>query len=303
MITRKQAVLLFLKSQSIAIRSLLSGTLLKGGPKHLLGSFIKPINSPTRYPEYLVFLAIIKNIVRSFGEKDLYALDVGSPKMFSLLAVKEFSNLDLVSTDVWPTAIKEATTYVGGLNKKQLKKLRLEVADITEPFLESAIPAQGYFDLVYSMSVIEHITPEVGGDNLALQAITKITRPGSYVLFSVPVDTIARSEYDDRPVYGGQSNNAEQYFFQRVYDSTSVDSLLNNVKTDYALEQSILIKWPADRFAFRKFWEIKNTTIRGLAGPIFPYFSSSFSTHQFIKKLPSKTEMKRGDLLVLLRRK
>jgi SAM-dependent methyltransferase len=295
------AAKLFLEGQRLALSAGLSRSLWRAGRKYALGSFIKPLNSPTRYLEYEWFLKMIAaEIMQDSVAKPCHALDVGSPKLFSLLMAEKLP-IELVSVDIWDAAIKEARALYGGLAKEVRERVRLGVADIREELPEKLRPASGHFDLVFAMSVIEHIEPNPGGDLLALERMTRLVDSGGCVFVSVPVDSESREEYEEGSVYGRKGKEASsKVFFQRVYDTSTIRALVEVAAADgLHFEQSVLISWP-EHAVFRAFWSIKNTTVRGLLGPTFPLLAPGFdiSVSDAIPDIGSA-----GDLILKFRKR
>ena len=73
----------------------------------------------------------------------------------------------------------------------------------------------GTFDLITSISVVEHI-PD---DTQAIRTIWHSLRPGGRLLLTVPCSSQAQEEYIDRNEYGLLNANEEGFFFfQRYYD-------------------------------------------------------------------------------------
>jgi SAM-dependent methyltransferase len=258
---------LFLQGERVAWRAFGAGTIGKAGVRSAAGAFFRPLTSPSRYPEYQAFFELLKG---TSG----WVLDVGSPKLFSvLLASRERATV--VATDIWPPAIAEAEALRGGLPRGASSRLVLGVADIREPLPLSLLPPDGRFDAAFSMSVIEHIEPDPGGDVIALQRIAEVVRPGGTVVVSVPVSARARSDYLRSEMYGRKAEDARGAFFQRVYDSTALRQLCASETPQMTLESCRLITWP-DHLLMRL--QPMFPVAIGFAGFAFPLFAGGFTT-------------------------
>lgn len=80
------------------------------------------------------------------------------------------------------------------------------------------------FDRVLSISVLEHVFPEVGGDVLAFGEIRRVLKPNGDLLLTVPCKEQRDVIYMDGPVYerGGGGEN----FSAREYDMDSFRALI-----------------------------------------------------------------------------
>lgn len=81
----------------------------------------------------------------------------------------------------------------------------------------------GEFDVVCSISVLEHIYPETGGDVIAIRKMARVLKPGGRMVFTVPYTKKARVEYKMGTVYERQADKNEKVFFQRWYDRETLE--------------------------------------------------------------------------------
>jgi cyclopropane fatty-acyl-phospholipid synthase-like methyltransferase len=86
---------------------------------------------------------------------------------------------------------------------------------------------EGQFDAAWSISVVEHITGTYD-DRDTMRWLFRSLRPGGRLIVTVPVDRQAWDEYRDQVYYGqaGESSSIERHFFQRFYDSASIQERL-----------------------------------------------------------------------------
>lgn len=102
-----EALQWFFRGHALAWRSLFAGTLWKSGLRSTAGAFTRPLIAPSRYPEYELVQSLLRRSV-DLEDPGTWLLDIGSPKLFSLLPV-ERSKATLVATDIWKQAIDEAS--------------------------------------------------------------------------------------------------------------------------------------------------------------------------------------------------
>jgi len=94
----------------------------------------------------------------------------------------------------------------------------------------------GYFDKVFSVSVLEHIAGD--GDRAALEEILRVLRPGGRAVITLPVLTTYYEEWMTRPAYWRTVENDEgRVFFQRRYDAPALQQLVAHplAEWDYLL--------------------------------------------------------------------
>ncbi len=163
---------------------------------------------PIDYMRYAEFGAILGDLVIAPG---MDVLDVSSPQWFSLyLAGKypetRFQYINITDGEVNP--FERIAEAIG------IKNLRYKKEDVRSLKYDS-----GIFDKVISISVIEHIYPEMDGDLMALSEIKRILKPEGEFLLTVPYKETGSLVYMDGPVY--ERGAKERNFFAREYDSTT----------------------------------------------------------------------------------
>ncbi|HEV2715028.1 MAG TPA: class I SAM-dependent methyltransferase, partial [Terriglobales bacterium] len=88
--------------------------------------------------------------------------------------------------------------------------------------------ADGRFDAVFSISVIEHIPGR--GDEAALREMWRVLRSGGRLIITIPFLPRYWEEYVDDDWYGLNSPNlAGQFFASRYYDAPSIQSRIYHV--------------------------------------------------------------------------
>jgi SAM-dependent methyltransferase len=192
---------------------------LRLGWKKTAGKVLQPVNSYTRFPEYYWFHQAISTYLAGLPASAGRAtvLDVGSPKLLGLyLGVKTAADLTL--TDISELNIDEYKVIWQALNKR----VRGSVDFLLQDARRLQFPGAS-FDVVYSMSVLEHIEGE-GGDSAALGELLRVLKPGGLLVLSVPFG----SSYIEQKRVGfsgaaKKTGDQQIYFFQRIYDPAAFD--------------------------------------------------------------------------------
>ncbi|MGH3018203.1 MAG: class I SAM-dependent methyltransferase [Gaiellaceae bacterium] len=138
--------------------------------------------------------------------------------------------LDLAGPKLLSVALARRGVHVTAVDQleREIETWRALAGDV--PGLELAV-ANGRalpfddasFDHAFSISVLEHI--EEPGDAEALRELSRVVRPGGWVLVTLPHSPAYREDWRDSPVYANEPG-AGRSFFQRWYDTPRVDALV-----------------------------------------------------------------------------
>jgi SAM-dependent methyltransferase len=185
---------------------------LRLGARKTIGKITQPINAYSRFPEYYWFEAAVReHFLTVPADLQPKVLDVGSPKMLGLyLGVNTRAELTL--TDISDLNVDEYRLMWRGLEGKAKGKVMFSLADA-----RSLEFGDAEFDVVYSMSVIEHIEGEEG-DSRAIRELLRVLKPGGLLVLSVPFG----NKYVEQKRIGfsgaaRKTGDREAYFFQRIY--------------------------------------------------------------------------------------
>jgi SAM-dependent methyltransferase len=149
-------------------------------------------------------------------------LDVSSPKMLSLLLARH--------AEVWATDLNDPAIFDRW--KPTATALGLERYYVGYEDARRLPYPDGFFDLMYSISVVEHIPGS--GDTEALAEFQRVLRPGGLAILEVPF-RLQRQEimqsYDSK----GAPLDQPQ-FYERFYDRAWLDQRLSNDKLELVRE-------------------------------------------------------------------
>jgi SAM-dependent methyltransferase len=162
---------------------------------------VSPMDS-VRYFEFDFMWRAIRNVeIRSY-------LDVSSPRLFPLVVVDRTVGLftDLINPD--RKDLSETVSLATSLGISDRCRFHAEL-------IQSIRLAPNSFDVITSISVIEHIPDDTG----ALRKMWGLLSPGGRLLISVPCAAKASEEYTTGNEYGllGPDENGF-VFWQRYYD-------------------------------------------------------------------------------------
>jgi len=182
------------------------------------------ILNPLSYPRGMEFALTMRGLHLPAGRQGLperaRVLDVASPKLLFLwLAAK--SQLELTATDIVGGFIPKTRYLLErlGLAEEVGGRLRLEAQDA-----RLLTYADGSFDAVYSVSVIEHIPDD--GDSRAMRQIARVLRPGGRVCLTVPFSMRCEEDWVSHDVFERHRRSTEKLFFQRRYDPEALQKRL-----------------------------------------------------------------------------
>jgi broad specificity phosphatase PhoE/ubiquinone/menaquinone biosynthesis C-methylase UbiE len=209
------------KYYSFALRAGVTHLLTNGwalGGKKTLGKISQPINSYSRFPEYHHFDNAVREYVsRCPQTKDVKILDIGSPKMFGLyLASTTRAQVHL--TDISEVNLDEYRSMWRSLQPKALGEALFSLQDARQLQFPSET-----FDIVYSMSVVEHVEA-AKDDSATIHELIRVLKPGGLLVLSVPFGTHYVEQQREGFLAAIQrTNDGKNYFFQRIYDWPSFE--------------------------------------------------------------------------------
>lgn len=273
------------------------------GVRKTIGKITQPINSYSRFPEYYWMDRAIRNYAntRSPNER-LRILDVGSPKCFGLYLAHTL-------------AIAIEMTDISALNLDEYKTMWRAIelgAQGTATFSLQDARALGYdancFDVVYSMSVIEHIDgPD--GECQGIRELLRVLKPGGLLLLSAPFG----NQYVEQRRAGlaeaiRRTHEDEMHFFQRIYDKNALEwRVVKRLSKAGAIEGWTV--WRNPHLCLR-ILNLMSENTRGLFGFVNPWVSRkvnrcSYGIEEIVPSnygnVHSRTDIY-GDVILILRK-
>ncbi|MES2979191.1 MAG: methyltransferase domain-containing protein [Pseudomonadota bacterium] len=239
----------------LAFRSLCASMALrllknKGDHVKAYGLLVAPLDS-VRYFEFDFMWRAVKNIqINSY-------LDVSSPRMLPLMIARQRKtlNVDLINPDKkdLPETIALARSF--GVERR---------CRFHDSLIEDAPLEAGTFDLITSMSVIEHIPDDTG----AIKAMWSLLKPGGVLLISVPCAAKAWEEYSNLNDYELMGTDESGFvFWQRYYDELQLQERIYSVT---GKPRSCRI------FAERTAGSYDRNVTRKRTDPYYPYWKEPF---------------------------
>jgi ubiquinone/menaquinone biosynthesis C-methylase UbiE len=190
----------------------------KIGIKKTAGKILQPVNAYSRFPEYYYFEHYIDTWISEHQYKTLKILDVGSPKLFGLyLAYTKPVTITL--TDYHKKNIEEYIHLWNSIKGTAKGSVEFTAADARLLCFNKES-----FDIVYAMSVIEHIEGK-DGDSIAIHEFNRVLKQGGLLIVSIPFgDHYFEQKIEMSKAYLTEGvDTVEDYaFFQRIYDMKSV---------------------------------------------------------------------------------
>jgi SAM-dependent methyltransferase len=237
------------------------------GAKNTAGKIMQPVNSYTRFPEYYWFdRAIAGHLAAMPAGVSARVLDVGSPKLLGLyLGVRHPAQLTL--TDISELNIDEYKPMWQALAARARGKVDFCLEDARQLRFKDAS-----FDVVYSMSVLEHIEGE-NGDSVALGELVRVLKPGGLLALSVP---FGMSYVEQKRVgfAGAARKTGDQkiYFFQRIYDEAHFRNRI--LEALAPLEHIQIITAQRRRTWIPRSFGVLGENLRGVLGGMNPLLSA-----------------------------
>jgi ubiquinone/menaquinone biosynthesis C-methylase UbiE len=219
--------------------------------------------SIVRYFEYDFALKSFSN--SNFQNNKI--LDISSPYLFGFYLASSFlGEYDYINPDkIDLSLVKKYSSKL-----KFTMKYSADSADATK----LSFPDNSFSHII-SISVIEHINSS--GDSEAIQEMWRVLRPNGILILTFPVAKVFEEEFSDKDTYGLNVDQVkEKFFFQRVYDESSIkERLLDKIKDFTILRHEIFGESKSGFYkSYLKRWE-KN----GLRETVKdPYYISKFFT-------------------------
>jgi len=161
-------------------------------------------------------------------------LDVSSPRLLPLALTRRYRRLRAVLVNPDGSDLEQTEEMVHGLG------LSRRCATLDHRIEQSGL-ADGTFDLITSVSVVEHVP----ADREALAAMWRLLGPGGRLILTVPVAAAPAEEWADFDRFGlGERGPDGLYFWQRFYSPEDLETRLFSVVGRPARLEIYGEKWP-----------------------------------------------------------
>jgi SAM-dependent methyltransferase len=243
------------------------------GLKKTAGKLLQPVNSYTRFPEYWFMGSEAEQYLRQFpSSRRPKVLDVGSPKLFGLYLAFHF-DIEIYLTDIDAPSITEAEVLWGAIRDRAKGKAYFSIEDA-----RSLKYPEENFDMVYAMSVIEHVDGQAG-DAEAMREMVRVLKPGGLLLVTVPFG----HEYAEQERVGlqgaaRQTSSQERFFFQRIYTPAAAEERIVGVVPGATLAKAVSVRRKDSTIA--RVYRRMGADLRGLCGCFNPILSVALNASQ-----------------------
>lgn len=198
-------------------------------PRSALALWLTPVNCF----RYFEFDFVARHMPAAWSR----LLDVSSPRLFPLRMAFENPGATLIAINPDRSDLEYTDKLGSVLGLANLDTRAIVVEDLAADARD--------FDVVTSISVIEHIAGDEGDIN-AIRSLYARVRPGGRLLLTVPVDRQYRLEYRSAAQYEVATDEKDgMFFFSRIYDATTIRSRLLDSCPGAAVE----LQWYGEREA------------------------------------------------------
>ena len=177
---------------------------------------------PIEFTRYTEFSYIIKFIEKNRSHI-FKVLDISSPYMLSYYWKRK--KYQITKTDINSDEEK---------NIRQCSNLTFQVEDAVNLSFDD-----NYFDLTYSISVIEHIYNDY---MTAINEMIRVTKKNGLIYLTFPVSAEHNEIWLDHDIYSNQQKKEGRTFFYYKFDKEDVEAIFDNIK-DKASVLSYDIYW------------------------------------------------------------
>jgi ubiquinone/menaquinone biosynthesis C-methylase UbiE len=168
-------------------------------------------------------------VLRSFSAVSLSGnkiLDISSPYLFGFYLASSFGGeYNYINPD--KTDLSLVKKYSSNL------KFTMEYSADSADATKLSFPDNSFSHII-SISVIEHINGD--GDSKAIKEMWRVLRPNGILILTFPVAKTFEEEFSDKDTYGLNDEQVkEKFFFQHLYDETSIKNRLLDKITDFTI--------------------------------------------------------------------
>lgn len=181
-------------------------------------------NNPCDYMRYAEFNAVLQLL---HGHVPKRILDVGSPQWFSLFFAKAHPATNIDYINILRSELDPYEEIARACNVRNIKYLEGDVRKLEIP------PCQ--YDLILSISVIEHVAPGDGGDRQAFKELHRVIKPDGEFILTVPYKNERNIVY----CYERGQTTSAPVFFAREYDREMFKELITS--SNFSMKEKFFI--------------------------------------------------------------
>ncbi len=250
------------------------------GARKTVGKILQPINSYTRFPEYqFVERGLREHLERLNPARQIKALDVGSPKCMGLYLAYHL-DIEIHLTDIYEPAVDEARILWRSIEGRARGKAVFSAQDA-----RSLKYSQEEFDVVYSMSLIEHVGGEAG-DSHSVREMLRVLKPGGILLVTVPLgQSYVEQERIGLEGAAQETQDGNKHFFQRIYTPAAAQERLLKAAPNAVLCRAVSVSRGTQLIP--RLYAHLGQNARALLGCLNPILSTAWnSTREGISAVP-----------------
>ena len=175
------------------------------------------LRRPLVYMRYGELDAVLRDLDLCAGMK---VVDFSSPQWLTMTLASRHPDIEFLYTNIIDAELTQYVEIAQALDLKNIRFLRLDIRQINFP--------DSTFDRAISVSVIEHVYPEVGGDAAALGEVYRVLKNGGKLLLTVPYKRKRNVVYVSGAVY--ERGSRDRNFYAREYDEQQLNELLDRTQ-------------------------------------------------------------------------
>jgi len=176
-------------------------------------------------------------------EPGMKVLDIASPQWFSLFLARRCPDTEFYYINILEDELEQVRAVAQGLQLRNIRYLKEDARSLNFK--------NGVFDRAVSISAIEHIDPDVGGDAMAFREIIRVLVENGKFTVSLPLKSEPSLVYDsEHPVW--ERERQEKNFYMRNYDIKQFEGLA--VDTGFRIVETSLMFERPGLFAM-EYWE------------------------------------------------
>ena len=194
-----------------ALAAQAAATLPPGSVAHQVAcdSRLRPMN----YMRHAEFEAVLADLSLKAG---MLVLDASSPQWLCLYLAHKNPGTRFIYMNIIDRELDPFRQIAQALKLSNITYAKGDLRALDYP--------DHHVDLAISVSVIEHVYPEVGGDVAALRELRRVLKPDGHLVLTVPYKAQRNLVYTEGPVY--ERNASGKNFYAREYDRAMFDALV-----------------------------------------------------------------------------